>query len=341
MPSPLSPRSRVIGALSLATAAALAAARADAAPLPRLVVHRAPAAADCPDAPTLAAAVERLMQRPALDAASEDRLASVYEVQILRAEDGYTSIIQAGGRTRQISDAGETCAELSEALALTLAILLDSDAPRPLPPVMPSPAPPVALAPILPQPARPPARPPAPPRRRWDVSIEVGAAQTLGVLTPASWALEGEVSLRLRAGSIGLGALWLPARTIDAAPGTVDVWLAAATARACAAVVGELEGPRLSLCAQPMIGAIHGEGTGYTPDRAGSSVWAALGATGLAEGPLAGPLGWSARAALIVPLTLQEFTVDVREGSAVRQITAFDPSPVGLLLGVGIRAAIP
>lgn len=340
MPSPLTPRFYALGALSLATTVVLVAARADAAPLPHLVVHRAPAAADCPDAPALAAAVERLMRRPALDAVGEDRLAGIYEVQILRTEEGYTSIIQAGGRARQISDAGATCAELSEALALTLAILLDSDAPRPppAPPVTPPSA--VTPPPVLPPPAPPPL-PPAPLRRRWDVSIEVGAAQTLGVLTPLSWALDGEVSLRLRGGSIGLGALWIPPRTSDVAPGTVDVWLAAATVRGCAALLGDLGGARLSLCAQPMLGAIHGEGHGYSPDRAKTSAWAALGATALAEGGLAGPLGWSARAALVVPLTLQAFTVDVREGSVVREVSAFDPSPLGLLLGAGLRATIP
>ncbi|KYF56353.1 hypothetical protein BE08_23220, partial [Sorangium cellulosum] len=42
-----------------------------AAPLrPRLAVHRAPSAADCPDATSLAAAVERLMKQQALDPVS-------------------------------------------------------------------------------------------------------------------------------------------------------------------------------------------------------------------------------------------------------------------------------
>ncbi|MCC6553412.1 MAG: hypothetical protein IT372_10390 [Polyangiaceae bacterium] len=334
MPAPPSSRSRALAALTLA-AALLVVARAGAAPLPRLVVHRAPAAADCPDAAALAAAVERLMQRPALDpAAAEGGHVPLYEVQILRVDEGYASIIQAGGRTRQISDPGATCAELSEALALTLAILLDSDAPRPPPAPPPAlPPPPVALPP-------PPPRPPAPPRRRWDASIDLGAAQTLGFLTPLSWAFVGEASLRLRAGSIGAGAILMPARTLDQPPGTVDVSLAAATARACAALLGDLEGARLSACFQPILGSIHGQGHGYSPDREGSATWLSLGAGALAEGPLAGPIGWSARATFVVPLTSESFTVDVREDGAVRRVTAFDPSPAGLLVGVGLRATI-
>lgn len=283
------------------------------------------------------------MKRPALDPASEDRFAPLYEVQILHTEEGYAAIIQSGGLARQLSDPGSTCAELAEALALTLSILLDSEAPlRPAPqppPVAPQPPPP------QPPPVRQPPPPPPPVRKRWDVSADLGVAQTLGFLTPFSWGFSGDVSLRFRAFSIGAGALWLPTRTLDVPPGTVDINLVAGTLRGCAALLGDLDAARLSLCGQPILGVIQGQGSGYAPDRSGSAPWFALGAGALAEGPLVGPIGWSARATVAIPLWSQEFTVDRREGTGaqavVRPVTAFEPAPVGALLGLGLRVTIP
>lgn len=348
------PPSHALAALAAVAALALGARSATAAdpPLARLVVHRAQAAADCPDAPALAAAVHALVQRPALDPASTDRLAPVYDIQIFRDDEGYAAILQAGALTRQLSDPGATCADLAEALALTLAILLDTEAPpppspqpQPQPSPSPSPSPPPQRSP-QPQPIAPlPPPPPRPPRVRgpktWDLNFELGAAQTVGILTPFSWALSAEGSVRLRSGSFGVGAIWMPTRTIDAPPGEVDVSLIAGTLRACAAILGKLTGPRLSLCAAPIMGAIQGAGRGYSPDREGSALWFSLGAAALAEGPIVGPLGWSARANLLVPVFSEEFTVDRQEGSTVTTVTALDPWPVGFLLGAGLRVSIP
>lgn len=359
MPSPPPRRQLLPRALAALAALALAAPSVAAAdpPLARLVVHRAQAAADCPDAPALAAAVHALVQRPALDPASTDHLAPVYDIQIFRDDEGYAAILQAGGLTRQLSDPGATCAELAEALALTLAILLDTEAAPPPPPPLPSPPPspsplpspspqPSPLPQPQPQPIAPlPPPPPRPPRVRgpkaWDLNFELGAAQTAGILTPFSWALSAEGSVRLRSGSFGVGAIWMPTRTIDAPPGEVDVSLVAGTLRACAAILGKLTGPRLSLCAAPIMGSIQGAGRGYSPDRESNALWFALGAAALAEGPLVGSLGWSARANLLVPVVSEEFTVDRREGASVTSVTALDPWPVAFLIGAGLRVSIP
>ncbi|KYF80476.1 hypothetical protein BE11_36885, partial [Sorangium cellulosum] len=68
------PRSSLRGALCVLSLCVLSLGSlrvASAAPQrPRLAVHRAPSAADCPDAPSLAAAVERVMKQPALDPVS-------------------------------------------------------------------------------------------------------------------------------------------------------------------------------------------------------------------------------------------------------------------------------
>ncbi|EYF00750.1 Hypothetical protein CAP_9028 [Chondromyces apiculatus DSM 436] len=359
--------------LLLAPAPAAAAPPPTTPPPARLTVLRAPEASDCPDARALAAAVEVAMKRPALDPQSVDPSAPAYDIQIFRPEADYAAILQAGGLTRQISDPGPTCAGLAEALVITLAILLDSEAPsrpapEPEPPATPLPdgnlsprpvTPPVGSVQIRPAPApappgllatapgsilpRPPA--PAPPDKPWDLSLDLGAAQTLGLLTPFSWAFYAEASLRLPRVSFAAGALWLPSRTLDVPPGEVDVSLALATARACAAVAGRLDGPRLSACAQPMLGAFTGVGRGYNPDRQATVLWMGLGALLLGEGPIVGPLGWSARASVVAPLVTEELTIDRVEGPVGAQtltvVSAFDPSPIGFLVGAGLRVSIP
>lgn len=335
-------------AAALATAVSIlvgSSAAAIAAPLPRLAVDRAPDAADCPDAQDLAAAVEQHMQRPALDAAGTedaagaDLSAAVYQVRIFRSEDGYSATLQAGDLTRQFSDAGSRCDELAGAVALTLAILLDS-----APAARPKPSAAVRSKPARRAAASPAPASPAPLRRSvlGDVGIDAGAAATLGFLAPLSVAFTSELSFRFPSVSLGVGALVIPPRTVEVAPGTVEVWLAAGAIRLCADVAGDADRAHLALCGQGLIGGIHGTGTGYAPDRKGSAPWLALGPAGLAEGPIAGPVGWSLRATCTFPILASAFTVEQPSGagSAPRTVTAFSPWPVNILVGAGLRVAI-
>lgn len=363
---------------------ALRAAQAEGPPRPRLVVHRASDASDCPDAPWLAVAVERVMQRPALDPVSAPEgvggVAPELEVHIHRDGPRYTAVLQAGGRARQLSsEQAATCDELADALALTIAILLDNEptsAPEPAPPPAvsapeparppvstPEPAPPPASEP---EPAPPPTPSPAPvaPVRgaaaapasrpvepqRWELGAELGAAQTVGLLDPFRAAALADVSLRRGAWSVGLGAVWLPQRDIAFPPGAAVIELAAATARGCATVAGRRDGPRLSACAASLLGAVHGAGEGFFTNREDSAPWFAVGGAALAEGPLYGPLGWSARAMLLVPVTRARFTVErwdqgqggdgqTTDAPATRDVV-LEASPVGLLVGVGARLSI-
>ncbi|WP_437964000.1 hypothetical protein WMF04_30290 [Sorangium sp. So ce260] len=393
-----------------------------APPLPRLAVHRTPSAADCPDAQSLAAAVERVMNRRAVEPASAGGapadaggaaagagsppadaggaaagpggaaagadgaaagpggapagpdvpagagdaaagpggapadaagspagvasggtpasagVAPEFEVHFLRADATYTAVLQAGGRARQLSsEAGASCDELVGAVALTVAILLDSQ-----------PAPPPAPAPAAPAPAPAPPVAPRPPRQapRGDVSLELGAAGTVGVLDPFRPAATADVSLRRSAWSAGLGAVWLPRQDIEFTPGVVSVGLVAATARGCATILGELDGTRLSACAVSLLGAVHGAGKGFTPDREASAPWLAVGGSAIAEGTLFGSraLGWAARATLLAPVVRARITIERRSGTdagaAVTEDPALDPPPVGLLVGLSARVSI-
>ncbi|WP_437661558.1 hypothetical protein [Sorangium sp. So ce1182] len=387
MTCPRSSRWGALGVLALCAVSLGSPRVASAAPpYPRLAVHRAPSAEGCPDALSLAAAVEHLMKQPALDPvsspasagggspaaaagdpasaggdippssgagaaavappdagapASAGGAAPEYEVHFLRTGATYTAVLQAGGRARQLSsEPGAACDELVGALALTIAILLDSEA-TPATASAPVERAPAALAPAAPAPPPPPL-----PARGWDVSAELGAAGTVGVLDPLRPAVMGELSLRRRAWSAGLGAVWLPRQEIDVTPGAASIGLVAAAARGCATITGELDGFRLSACAASLLGAVHGAGKGFAPDREASAPWFAVGGSAIAEGPLFGTraLGWSARATLLVPVSRARFTVDRRSGSEagapVTTDAVLDPSPVGLLVGLGARVSI-
>ncbi|KYG02512.1 hypothetical protein BE20_50560 [Sorangium cellulosum] len=165
----------------------------------------------------------------------------------------------------------------------------------------------------------------------------------LDLFRPAAVA---DVSLRRSAWSAGLGAVWLPRQDIEIAPGAVSVGLVAATARGCATLLGELDGFRLSACAVSLLGAVHGAGKGFDPDREAAAPWFAVGASALAEGPLFGTraLGWAARATLLAPVVRARVTIERRAGAeagaAVTEDPALDPSPVGLLVGLSARVSI-
>jgi hypothetical protein len=357
------------GIIAAAFAALLACPSAAAQPLPKLVVRRTPDALDCPDSIALAAAVERQMKRPALEPVAGASLDPApapapapesapvpapaptpapgnapppsagpfgIDVQVLRGPEGYTATVLAGGRFRQITDPGPTCAGLAEGLAITLAILLDSEAEPPAPPP-PEPKPPEPKPPE-PEPARPP--PPRGPRTR--LSIHAGVGETAGLIGPLNVAFGGDVDLRiLPAFSLGAGALWIPTRTIDFAPGRVEVYLVTGFLRACVDVLGAggasdrarlADSARLALCLLPAAGAIHGAGFDYVTTDSATKPWFGVGVGALVEGPIWKRLGWAARINVMIPVTRESFLVD---GQA-----AFKPSLVGVAASIGPKLSI-
>jgi hypothetical protein len=366
------PRCRLLRACApaLALAAALAfggSARAEG--LPSLAVHRTDDTSDCPDAAALAGRVARHMKRPALDprdAASQGGAASL-DVQIYRSEKGFTAVVQSGEKTRQLTDEGSTCAGLADALAITLAILLDTEPPPPSPAPSPEPAAPPTPAPrptrrepiapdrLPPDPAaseaadaspEPPPDPPKPPPRLY---AGLAVASSVGLLqAPLGLGIEGYVGVGAgRVFSFEGGFLALPARTslypgrVKGTDGTttplVEVSLAAGLLRACAGPPAFAGGGRLSGCFGPVLGAIHGAGLGFPSDKTVTVPWFAAEAGALYVQPLVGRLALAARGSLFVPLVRQSFTVtDVDQGNPV----AFSPAPVGGALDAELRLTI-
>ncbi|MFT3773665.1 MAG: hypothetical protein QM820_50465 [Minicystis sp.] len=337
----------ILGALS--SLAVVTPARA--AGLPSLVVHRTEDAADCPDARALADKVAEQMRRPALTPLADvvPGAERGLDVQIYKSSEGYTAVIQAGGKTRQMSDRGPSCGGLAAALAVSIAVLLDTEPlpPAPEPPPAPAPpAPPPAVTAPPPQPLRPP-----PPSiederpsdvRRFRVAIAASPVITAGVLRPFAGGVTSEAEVRFGRFSVAGGAFALIGQTIDYPPGQVTVSLTAGLLRGCVAPVsiggssaggGEDEAIRFALCFDMLAGAIRGVGQGFKTDRTTTLPWAAVGPSALFAQRIWGPLSWGARAMLVIPVLKQSFFVD-------NLGTAFAPSSLGGALDVGLRVSI-
>jgi hypothetical protein len=241
--------------------------------LPLLVVHRTEDAADCPDARGLAHLVADQMKRPALEPTAEV-LASPrrgLDVQIYRSNQGLTAVILARGKTRQISDKGATCGGLAVALAVSIAVLLDSEPlpPEPEPtlllPVLTPPAPTFAASPLPDASSPPPAAVEDRNPEAIHVRVSLAAAPiiTVGLLQSPAFGITSELEMRFGRFSLAGGFLVLPSQAFAFAPGQVALDLTAGLLRGCATVVGDGAAMRLSFCLEPFGGSMRGSGRGF------------------------------------------------------------------------------
>jgi hypothetical protein len=282
-------------AVSLVVALLLAAGVCLAAsPEQGVVVRRTPGASDCPDGAALAAMVAAARATPAASVSGGPLV-----VDIDRDAAGLRAVVRMGdgSGTRELSDVGPSCAPLAEALAITLAILLDGRAgtgsgassPAPLPAPLPVPA--------LPEP--------------WSTGgLSAGIVGSLGLLRAPALGATARLEVALRGPlSFAASILWLPPRSFDAAEGSVSVGGRAGALEGCArfGMRGTMLGG--SLCAGPWLRVVSAEGHGFLEDRAAQRVsWAALAGAAI-HGPL-GPLGWQARAAVFAPVRAETLSVE-------------------------------
>jgi len=217
---------------------------------------------------------------------------------------------------------GPGCEDLAEALAVSLALILDGTMAPSLEPID-TPAPPAD------DPAEPPPPPPRekreppppapvvapvpapvanrPPRHVW---FATGGALTVGL--PGD--LSGAVTVRLGAeyGRLSLvgGAFGAPTQSFESGPGSVDVRLLGATLHACGRFAGDADGLRADACAGGGGGELHGWGHYHEAGEA-SRPWYALGGAFAVRGPIVGPLGWALTGSLLAPLAKERFSVTV------------------------------
>jgi hypothetical protein len=286
-----------------------------------LTVTREAGAEGCPDAPALLARIEQLRGRP--DAGKSAR----YGVVFGRDTKSFVATIRTGSdpaRARVLRDRGQVCAALERATAVTLALLLDSDARASTPRQAP------ASESQSARPARAIARPAATAvgavageRAPLRASVAVGAGGAIGVLRPIAPAFVAEVGLasgRLRA---GLAGVFAPAQTHELAPGRVRETLWAGALRGCFApwLAAHV---RLDACSGLYAGSLHAEAHGFSDDAAASRLWLAL-PLELVLSSTWLPLGWELDASLLWPLRRDDFAV---QGAGTAYVS---PKLAGLL----------
>ena len=282
-----------------------------------LVVRRDSGAEVCADADVLLARIEQLRGRP------DGGASAGYRVVFARAVDGFVATIASGSdpaRTRELRDHGATCAALEHATAISLALLLDSDArERTRRDAERSPPDPFPATPAA-EPARPAGTQFAEDTESADVDdpmrartalraqLSLGVGGAVGVLRPVAPAFVAELGLGVGRWRGALSGLFVPAQTHVLAPGSVDESLWAGAARAC---VAPWQGSslRLDACSGLYAGALHAEAEGFTRNDGATRLWLAL-PIELALSSTWLPAGWELAAALLWPLKRDDFAID-------------------------------
>ncbi len=334
----------------------------------RLSVVRSRHALHCPDESALAARVRSL--RPGRSEVTSDlRIDIVIENEDDRGLRARVSVHGVHQGERELRSEGPGCEGLAEALAVSLALLLDENAPPPTPAAPVSSATSVAssapaassaspassassstaaasLAPAAPPStgARP-ARVELPRGSPWGawphplLGVDVGGGLVVGLPGTIAPALDLGLRLFPRA-AIHAGArfTWAPSdrrtfsRDESLLVSETEVRLLRFTLDACARTVVRARA-RLDLCALVAVGPVHGQGHSYRPDRTSNGLYVGLGPGALGRGPLTDWLWWSARVSGLFALRRERFVVD--EGDVT-----FDQGVLGGELVVGFEAQL-
>ena len=298
-----------------------------------LIVERGPGALACPDAPGLEDAIERVGAVPEGERPSGDL---ELHVQIVRTDQGYRAVIRASGRksgVRTLDLPGPSCDALTEAVAVTLAILMDREIREPEPDEPPTPPTPPEQPeepspeePASPEPTSEPAEPPAPSApppshaaaptaSHTDLGLMLGSHATHGL--PEGWSglILGGAYVRTEALDVSLSGFWAPSRTVEYVSGYVDVRLLGLRLSGCGRLVGSWSAVHMAGCAEGAFAQLQGEGHGFATDRVQRRPFYALGGSVRIGGPLLGAAQWTVTVGLLAPLQSESFSVD-RIGTA-------------------------
>lgn len=318
-------RGTPLGLAALAGALLSASARADTPPAAVITVDRSERASDCPDSSALTQRVNAIAGSSALTVAPAPETRLRLHVEITAGDAGYAAEIRATGSrrgVRRIADIGRDCGGLADALAVTLAIIIDDERAEPAEPV-PAPGPP----PVFP---RAPSPQPPPEPLVWRPYVT--AAATVGVLEKTAFGPALGVALDIGRVIAGVDGFWLPARSFQLSPGESDISLLGSTAYACWNVPATSR-LWLGACAHFSAGRLTGSAAGYSQNRSAARPWFAPGLGAMGGGPISGALEWFAQGRLFVPLHRERFVI---ENVGV----VHETPPLGGLLGIGLAAAI-
>jgi hypothetical protein len=207
-------------------------------------------------------------------------------VRFRRAEAGFEALVQLTGAKqgeRALTDTGESCAPLAQAVAVTLALLVDN----------------------APAPTSPPADVPSP---RSQGAVSLGGGPALGLLPSASLAMDATLHFSWPRWSVHAGGFTLLPRDAQLGPGRVKVQLTAAHGMVCRRLGGG-SSLRLDGCAAGAAGWLSGQGAGYPSSSRAGFFWSSLGAAVRLGGPIGQRWLWAVTAEGLVPLGQHRFSV--------------------------------
>jgi hypothetical protein len=310
-----------------------------------LIVTRDDGSRECPDSAVLAARIETIAGKSLVASEPAEPSDTWVQVEFVRAISGYHAVISARGArqgTRALDDVGPDCASLADAVAITLAILLDPAATAKGEAAAPTatsaaliaanapPQHPVDMTPLAGSPADEAARSPS------RLGLEASAGASVGVLEHATAMVEG--GGRLHFGPVFVlgagGGFFFPDR-VEFGSGTVTTSLAYGYVRACANTLPK-RGMALEACLEPMIGALRGEGHDYDSSSSDTVLWSAIAALFQLYAPLGGDVFWSLRGRVLAPLARHGFAVSV----AGQTEQAYEVPPIGGTLALGIEGEL-
>jgi len=306
----------------------------------KLSVQLSPDASGCEDASLLAGRINRIAARDAIT--NGDTTVDI-AIRVDRHDKKFHAHLTAYGATegdRDFEDDGQTCRGLDEAVAVSVALLLD-EAPERTREAAPTPTP-VAAAPPVEDPAEKPPPLPKPPPPPPETTVEIYALGTAAVVGGATFGTEAAFEVRVRPLlTVGAGIFGLIQDEERFASGGLWVNLVGVRVPACLSLRTRDRSTGGGFCGFPALGVLHASGHDFDVNANASQPWFAMGASGMVFGPLSGPIGLVGRVDLVVPLYRPTFVVqnlgNARSGESG---PAYQPKPVGFAAGVGVRTLI-
>jgi hypothetical protein len=283
----------------------------------RLVVERGAGAEACPDDAALGARIAQIRGRAAL-------AESAYRVQFSHddAAFGAAVTVEPGGRARTLRSTDTTCDALSNAVAVTLALLIDAaeaSAPAPPPP------------PPEPAPARPIEHTSPRPAKRLAATLSLGGGAVTGVTAPIAPGVAADAGLVVSRFRATLGVLWTGTASASLGPGEVREALLAGRARLCFAPIDGVF--RADLCSGALVGSMSAEARGYTRNDTRYRPWIAL-PLELVGSFWTGHLGAELGVSALLPIERSDFSID---GLGLPYASA----SIGFMATLGLVAVAP
>ena len=271
-----------------------------------LVVTRGPGAEDCPSVEGFVERVSAISPGSRLSTSLQPHDATWVYLEITHDLGRYSAFLQTRGRqqgSRTLSDVSPSCASLTDAVAVTLALLLDPAALTARPQTLQD------------HRERRPARqrnPPNPPPSESRHAVSLGGGVSVGLLPRAAPWVSGGVDTALgKHLRIGVGGGLALAQRVRYLGGYTEIGLGWGYARACATARGGRSVVELSFCVSPMLGVLAGTGTRYDFSAQKRWLWAAISGGPEISAPLSAISFWWLSVAAIAPLTLRGFAITV------------------------------